>query len=289
MIAIVVDSTAALTRGEATRLGVTMVCDTYVVAGQTLSETYMGENGDYAASLEAGKLTESHTATPDAFRVAFESLLASGYDVLCITLSSRLAGTYRNACRAADAVRRDDVDAARNGRSPRVAVVDSLSGFSSAEYLVRRARDLESQGRTFDEIIDDVVQARTRQGICFSVLELDSLRSSGRLAMVPQSVSTTLNRYPVFTMLDGAIAYVDSARGISTLARKMIGQVPPDARDLTLAHYGSRGPLIVELLKTTKAAFPDAKVRVKDGGPVLSCNLGPGAASIAWAPDDARA
>lgn len=301
MIAIVVDSTAALTRGEATQLGVTMVGDTYLVGGQPRIETYMGENGNYAADLEAGLITETHTATVDAFRTAFESLLSCGYDVLCITLSSRLAGTYRNACQAADATYQAETsgdtagtpsslparDRIRTPKSlPRVAVLDSLSGFSNTEYLVRRARELEGQGKTFDEIIDDLVQRRTRQGICFSVLDVSSLRASGRLAMVPQSVSTTLNRYPVFLMQDGAITYADSARGISTLARKMVAQVPSDARDLILAHYGSRGPLIVELLKTAKAAIPNAKIRVKDGGPVLSCNLGPGAASIAWGPED---
>lgn len=283
-LAIVVDSTAALTRGEATRLGVTMVGDTYVRAGQPCVETYMGENGDYAADLAAGAITETRTAGPEAFLAAFESLVASGYDVLCVTLSSRLGGTYRNACRAADAI-----PAESNPQGRRVAVIDSLAGFSCAEYLARRARQLEAAGADFSGVIDGVLQARSRQGICFAVMSLDSLRAAGRLSMVPQSVSTAINRYPVFTMVDGAIAVADTARGISTLARKMVAQVPADETDLTLAHYGGRGPLIVELFKSARAAFPQAKIRVKDGGPVLSCNLGLGAASIAWAPEEPAA
>lgn len=286
MLAIVVDSTAALTRGEATRLGVTIVSDSYVVDGVSRVETYMNENGAYAAELEAGRITDTRTATVQAFQCAFESLMMSGYDILCTTISSRLAGTYRNACTAADNAIKSGLPCEKPGYVPQIAVLDSLSGFCGTEYLARRARELEMQGLAFDKIIDDLVQARTRQGICFSVIDIDQLRARGRLTMVPQSVSTTLNRYPLFTMQDGAISYAGCARGISTLAHKMTSAVPEDAQDITLAHYGARGPLIVELLKQVKERFPGAKIRVKDGGPVLSSNLGSGAASVSWAPGD---
>ena len=47
MIAIVVDSTAALTRAEALKFGVTMVNDFYEVDGVTHEESFLDENGDY--------------------------------------------------------------------------------------------------------------------------------------------------------------------------------------------------------------------------------------------------
>ena len=120
---------------------------------------------------------------------------------------------------------------------------------------------------------------RLRQGICFSVLSVEPLHSAGRLSMLPQSVSTTINRLPVLTIRDGAIACAAVARGTDVAAHEMVKQVPAGADDLTLA---ARGPLVVELFRATREAFPQA--RVKDGGPVLSCNLGAGAASISWAP-----
>ncbi len=284
MLGIVVDSTSALSRGEAARYAVTVVENTYLLDGATLAESYIGENGDYAAGLAAGKLTETHAPTVEAFRLAFENLAHRGCDILCVTISSRLSSTYQHACKAADLA-----GSAAQGRAPRIAVLDSLSGFSNNEYLVRRARQLEQQGLTFDAIIDDLVQARTRQGLCFSVPSVDPLRRSGRLSMVPQSVNAMLNRYPLFTIKEGAIAFVDTARGVDVLAERMVAQVPAGVHELTLAHYGQRGPFIVELLKATRAAFPQTKVRVKDGGPVLSCSLGNGAASIAWAPLDGSA
>lgn len=283
MIAIVVDSTCMLTRAEASRLGATVVSSTYVVDGLPREETYLDEVGDYDALLAEGRVSGTHAPAPEAFRAAFDALARAGSDVLCVTMSSRLAGTYRNACRAADEL--VPGLAALPGK-PRIAVVDSLSGFSNTEYLAVRARRLADAGRTLDEVATDLVDARTRQGICFSVPSTEPLRSSGRLSMLPQSVTTMLNRYPVLTMRDGAIACEGTARGTHSLAHAMLDQVPPDADDLLLAHYGPRGPLIVELLRATRTRFPQARVRVKDGGPVLSCNLGRGSASVAWGPRD---
>lgn len=281
MLAIVVDSTCALTRAEAARLGVTVVSSTYEVDGAPREETFLDENGDYAALLAAGRLTGTHAPGAPAFRAAFERLAGTGEDILCVTISSRLAGAYRNACKAADEAYAALKDLPG---SPRVAVLDSLSGFSNTEYLVTRARRLADEGRTLDEIAADLVEARTRQGICFSVPSTEPLRNAGRLSMLPQSVTTMLNRFPVLTMRDGAISCVDTVRGTHALAQAMVDQVPADANDLLLAHYGARGPLVVELLRATKERFPRARVRVKDAGPVLSCNLGEGAASVAWGP-----
>lgn len=284
-LGIVVDSTAMLTRAEAASLDVSLVSNTYVLDGRECAESFMDANDGYDDALRAGRITDTHAAGVEAFRAAFEPLVAAGRNVLCVTLSSRLAGAYRNACKAAD-----QVQAGRepSGKAGHIAVLDSLSGFSSIEYLVRRARGLEAQGRSFDEVVDDLVAARERQGICFSVLTTEPLRMAGRLSMLPQSLTTLLNRMPVLTMRDGAIACAAVARGTDVAAREMVAQVPAGARDLTLAHYGARGPLVVELLKAAKAAFPQARIRVKDGGPVLSCNLGAGAASISWAPAEAE-
>lgn len=289
-LGIVVDSTAMLTRAEASALNVTLVSNRYVFDGQEVDETFMDANGDYDEALRSGRISDSRAAGADAFRAAFELLIAQGRNVLCVTLSSRLGSTYRNACKAADQVqpslaqRGAGTDGSQTGAH--VAVLDSLGGFAGIEYLVRRARELEEAGKGFEEIVDDLVSARERQGVCFSVLTTEPLRSAGRLSMLPQSVTTLLNRLPVLTIRDGAIACAAVARGTDVAAHEMVAQVPAGARDLTLAHYGARGPLVVELLKAAKAAFPQARIRVKDGGPVLSCNLGAGAASISWAPTD---
>ena len=285
MLALVVDSSSALTRGEARQLGATFVPMTYLVDGVSRDEGFMGENGDCAELLAEERI--GGTAGVPAAR---------GDDVLCITLSAKLSSTCLHAREAADQVRselrrqagatsREANSAARERTKglPRIAVLDSQSGIGGVENLARHARRLADKGLGFDEMLSRLEDLRNRQGLCFSVPSTDALRVSGRMAMVPLSVSTMLNRYPVLTMKGGAISHVGTARGVAAVAREMVACIPDDATpDFVITHFGTRGTGTVELLRAVKQAFPQAKVRVKEGGPVLSYILGSGAVSITW-------
>lgn len=298
MLALVADSSAALTREEARQLAVEVVPMSYTLDGERREETFMGENGDYDAALRSGRVTGTEGVRTAQFAPVFQRLVEAGSDVLCVTISGKLSTTYRHACEAADAVRSElrrkagatsrEANSAARKRSenlPRIVVLDSLSGASAVEFLLREARSLDAAGKGFDEILDALEAKRSEQGICFSVTSTDALRDSGRLAMVPQSVSTLLNRFPVLTMEQGAVKHAGTARGSQALAREMVGHVPAGYEgDVVLSHYGARGTLMVELLRAAKEALPQANIRVKDGGPVLSYILGPGAVSIAWGP-----
>jgi DegV family protein with EDD domain len=299
MLALVTDSSAALTREEARRLGVEVVPMTYTLAGgEVRPEAFMGENGPVGELVEGGSVTATAGVAAEAFAPVFRRLAETGSDVLCITISSKLSSTYRHACDAADQVRSElrraagatsreaqSAAAARTSGLPRLAVFDSQGGVGGMELLARHARALAEQGLGFDELLAALEGVRARSGICFSVASTDGLRSSGRMALVPLSVGTLLNRFPVLTVTNGAIAHQETAHGTAALARAMVAQVPErDADDLVIMHYGSRGNTTGQLLRAAKEAFPGAAIRVKEGGPVLSSILGPGAVSISWGP-----
>lgn len=301
MLALVVDSSACLTRDEARQLGAEMVPMTYVVDGTPRAESFMGENGDFGALLAEGRVGGTEGVRTEAFEPVFRKLTDRGDDVLCIVISAKLSGTYRHACEAADAVRSqlrrkagatsreaNSAAAARTAGLPRIAVLDSQSGVGGTEFLVRAARRLADGGAGFDEVLAALEAQRGSQGICFSVPSTEALRTSGRLAMVPLSVNTLLNRFPVLTMANGAISHVGTARGSQSLAREMAAQVPADATDVVITHFGARGATTVELLHAAKERLPQAQIRVKEGGPVLSYILGSGATSIAWGPASER-
>ncbi len=296
MLALVVDSSSALTREEARQLGAAFVPMTYQIDGTSQDEGFMGENGDYAELLAEGRIGGTAGIPTERFVPVFRELAARGDDVLCITLSAKLSSTCLHAREAADQVRSElrrqagatsrEANSAARARTkglPRIAVLDSQSGIGGVENLARHARRLADEEVGFDEMLARLEELRSRQGLCFTVPSTDALRASGRMAMVPLSVNTLLNRYPVLTMKGGAINHVGTARGTSALARDMVACIPADAMaDFVITHFGTRGTATVELLRAAKQAFPQAKVRVKEGGPVLSYILGSGAVSITW-------
>ena len=131
MIAIVTDSTAYLTHDEAVALGVVIVPMSYSFEdGASLNEGCI-ENDEHAERYMAEHIDQAHTsqATLAGFVNAFRMLRRSGYEILCLTISSRLSGTYANA-----------VLAAKELGGSHIEVVDSLTTCSGLYLLIREAR-----------------------------------------------------------------------------------------------------------------------------------------------------
>lgn len=276
MLALVTDSTCALSREEAERLGVSVVPTTFSVDGYCHPEGFLGENMDYATLFARGRHVVTEAVRTSAFESVFREHTTAGDDVLCITISSRLSGTFRSA---------EDAAASIGGGegSPRVVAFDSWLTAGALEFMVRRARSLADEGRSLDEVVEALKAFRSEMHVVFSVSDMDALHRSGRLGAFRRSVATKLNRYPVMGLRDGAIVEVGMGRGAHGLGTMMVSQVPEGTSDLVISCFGKRGVEAREVLIAAKARFPQALVRVKDGGPVLAKNLGVGAVGLSWA------
>lgn len=275
MLALVTDSTCALSREEAERLGVTVVPTTFAVDGYRHPEGFLGENMDYASLFSKGRHVMTEAVRTSAFESVFREHVAAGDDVLCVTISSRLSGTFRSAEEAAASFEGEG--------GPRVVAFDSWVTAGALEFTVRRARDLANEGRTLDEVVEGLKAFRGEAHVVFSVADMDALHQSGRLGAFRRSVATKLNRYPVMGLRDGAIVEIGMGRGAHGLGTMMVSQVPEGVNDLVISCFGRQGVEAREVLLAAKARFPQALVRVKDGGPVLAKNLGIGAVGLSWA------
>lgn len=277
MLAIVTDSTCALTRHEAELLGVEVVPMTYIVDGRRLREQPLGENGDYAQTLENAASATTEAVRTLAFAKAFQRQLKAGNDVLCLTISSRLSGTYRSACEAAAIC-----NGPRGNDDVHVEIIDSWCTAGALEFLVRASCMLARQGSSLDDIVRSITELRAGQQIVFSVPDMSVLRGSGRLGAMRRSLGTVLNRYPVMHLSEGAVEPLCRARGSRGVARAMVEAAPPDANQFIISHFGERGIELHHLMLALRDRFPRATVHVKDGGPVLAVNLGLGSMGLAW-------
>ena len=102
MIAIVRDSSAGISREDAKEWGISIVPMTYTADEKQFFEDYIGKDRNYEDLIEQddGGLRTSQSSIR-AFTHIFRYLLGKGYDILCLSISSRLSGTYNNACVAA--------------------------------------------------------------------------------------------------------------------------------------------------------------------------------------------
>ena len=66
------------------------------------------------------------------------------------------------------------------------------------------------------------------------------------------------------------------------MAHAMVDRVPAGATELLVSHFGPRGVEAREVFLAARERFPQAHLRVKDGGPVLTEHLGLGAVGLSW-------
>jgi DegV family protein with EDD domain len=276
MLALVTDSTCGLTRDEARELGVDIVPMSYVADGVRHAEGFVGETGDYADLFRRSHLVTSEAVRPSAVRRALRPHLEAGDDVVCLTISSRLSGTFRSAEQAARTLRAQYED------GPQICVVDSWLTAGALEFMVRRARLRADQGVSLDEIVRDLERERRARCIAFSVPDLRALHRSGRLGAFGRSVATKLNRYPVMLLEEGGIVEAGYGRGAHGMGTALVRLAGDGAHSFVISHFGERGVEAQQLLVALHKRFPHALVRVKDGGPVLAKHLGLGAVGLSW-------
>lgn len=216
MTIIVTDSTAYLTRSETTILGVRVVNMSYSLDGAACIRRAALRKTPPARKWSPstwGRLRTSQAGF-SAFMSVFDDLILAGHDVLCLTISSRLSGTYGNARIAA-----------RETAPDKIEVVDSLTTGGGLYLLIKEARRLLDGGLTVQETAQRLRVLRGRVKTVFSVEDISALRSSGRLGNVKMSVATILNIKPMLKCLDGGIVSCGITRGrheqLSTLMRFM--------------------------------------------------------------------
>lgn len=269
MIVIVTDSTACLNRQEAQKLGVTHVPMTYTLDGSTHREHFVEENADYIERIQSAKTLATSQPPIAAYIKTFTELTQAGHQVLCLSISSRLSGTYAN-----------EAVCAREIGGGNIRVVDTLTTAGGLYILVRAARELIDAGYSLEETASKIEKMRSSVKTLFTVEDMEPLRRSGRLGPVRQSVCTVLNVRPLLTCREGAVVSCGMVRGHNEQMRALDQAVPENA-----------GCIVVQYIRNINGARQlqhrlesrlNKAVLLRPIGPVLAIHLGVDMIGVAW-------
>ncbi|QIN78958.1 DegV family EDD domain-containing protein [Rubrobacter marinus] len=267
--AIVTDSTTSLPEGVVERPDVRVVPLTF---GFGPDETYTDKvdlsNAEFYEKLKtSSRFPTTSQPSAGAFVEAYESLSAYD-DVLVLTLSSKLSGTYGSALSAAGMVERH------------VEVIDTKTAEMGSGLILLEALRVADEGGGFEDVKGAVEEAVRRCGIYFAVGTLEYLEKSGRIGRAQRLLGTALDIRPVLRLEDGEVvphkrargrkrqmaAIVDDVKPLVESGRQIAyGQVnAPDALDDLMKALGNRGRFVAEI------------------GGVVGSHVGPGAYGVAY-------
>lgn len=175
--------------------------------------------------MSDGAETKTSQVSVEEYITHFEQMLEQGLDVLHVTLSTGLTGTYNAACIARDELKE---------RYPerKLYVVDSLGASSGYGLIMETLADLRDEGKTIDELRDWVEANKLRMHHWFFSTDLSFYVRGGRISKAAGMVGTMLSICPLLNMdVEGHLAPREKLRGKRRVIQRVVEKMEAHAQD----------------------------------------------------------
>lgn len=268
-ILIVTDSTAYLSPSFLERYNNVHVVPLTVNFEDVSFEDSVENNKLFVEKLKnVDKMPSTSRPAPEKFLEVFKPAVEEGGSVVCITLSSKLSGTYESALAAAKELGKD-----------RVRVVDSKTTISGQAWLVEMAAKMAQRGETIENIVEAVEREKEKIRIALVPGTLEYLKKGGRIGGARALLGTILNIKPVLNVSDGYIEVLDKVRTAKKAFKRMVEEIPEDAGRVVVSHLMAEEEAArVKQLAAERA--PQAEIDTVSIGPVISAHVGPGTTGV---------
>jgi DegV family protein with EDD domain len=140
-----------------------------------------------------GKETRTSQVNVDEYMEYFKPFLNEGKDILHVSLSSGLSGSYNSARNAAEILKEEYPDR-------KIHIVDSLGASSGFGLLIDKLADLRDEGKNIDEIKEWAEKNRLKLHHWFFSTDLTFYVKGGRVSKVAGLVGGILGICPLLNM-----------------------------------------------------------------------------------------
>ncbi len=243
---------------------------------------------DFYARIAAGAMPTTSQVNVNEFVSFFEPYLAQGKDILHISLSSGLSGTYNSAVLAREQLQNKYPDRT-------LQIVDSLGASSGYGMLVDLAADLKESGAALSEISDWLLQTRLHIHHWFFSTDLTHYKRGGRISTTSAVVGTMLNICPLMNMdHQGKLIPRQKILGKKRVVREIVQKMEHNAQsgtDYTGKCFISHSACYQdarEVADLIEQKFPHLKGRVMINtvGTVIGSHTGPGTVALYFLGDE---
>lgn len=280
MLRIIVDSTCEAPPEALGHPAVTILPLTVLFGQTALRDGVDISHAEFWARLpQSDPLPTTSQAAPGDFSALLDRFVPAGDEVLILTISSKLSGTYSSAVIAAEAY------------PGAVSVVDSKSTSVGQGLLLLEALAMLAAGATRGQIAARLEEMREQIRIVFVLETLEYLQKGGRIGKAQAFVGTLLKFKPLLGIVDGEVVPLTRVRSRAKALEAV--------QELLLAQVSARGSqvrmAVTQALAEEEARAVGQKLAVHLGardffvselGPVLGVHVGPGTIGIGVYPGD---
>lgn len=277
-------STADLTKEHFEERNIQYICFHYELDGKgykdDLGQTMSFE--DFYKAMQDGADTKTSQVNASEYEEYFETFLKEGKDILHVSLSSGISGSFNSANIAKDMLQEKYPDR-------KIYVVDSLTASSGFGLLMDKLADLRDEGKSIDEIYEWVEVNKHHCLAWFFTSDLTFFIKGGRVSKTSGFVAGVLNICPMLNVdPEGKLIARQKVRTkrkvIEAIVKKM-EEKAENGLDYSGKCYMSHSACYEDakaVADLIESRFPklNGKVEINNIGTTIGSHTGPGTVAL---------
>ncbi len=272
-VKIVTDSLSDLTSDLISKLDITLVPLTVLFGHETYLDRVTITTDEFYHRLIHGDVWPTSTQpSPQDFTDTYDKLSESTDEILVVTLSSKLSGTYQSAMAGRSSMK---------NKKCRVEVIDSQVVALSLGLIVLAAAQKAKNGAGLDELVEFTRKALTRSHLLVYFDTLKYLAKGGRIGKAQGLLGSVLSIKPILNIREGEMAPVTRVRsqaaGVEYLYNFIISHKNIEAIGVEHTTSPERAD---ELAKRCSVAYPGIPIIRSIVSPVTGVYGGPNAIAV---------
>ena len=275
-IAVVLDSTTTLPKDFLKGLEIRIAPAIIIWGPEEMRDGVDIQPDEFFRRLAAAKeMPSTSQATPIMFQEIYAELLAKGYDLLVVTISSKLSGMYTSAVQAKEMF-----------PDAKIEVVDSLTGTMTIGLSLTKVAEAIKAGASLQECRQILEHALANTGVLLTVDTLEYLHRGGRIGGATKFLGSALKLKPILEVVNGSFEGLEKVRTRSKALDRLV--------DLTLERIGDRRPIEIaalhadarqvaeDVIEKFKQRVDTVRTVVTSVSPGVGVHLGPGTVGLAF-------
>lgn len=231
----------------------------------------------YEKLIESDELPVTSQIPPAVFEEAYKTAVEQGNEVIVITISSKLSGTWQSANIGAEDYQKS------------VYIVDSENASLGERILVEYALRLKEQGLSAREIVEKLEKEKKNIRLIALLDTLEYLKKGGRISRAAAVAGGLLSIKPVIAIQGGEVVVLGKARG-SRQGNNLLAEEIAKANGVNydmpfiLAYTGLTDVVIQKYIDDHENLWKgivERPVPASVGG-AIGTHIGPGAIGIAF-------
>ena len=273
---IVTDSTADLTEEEVKQFEISIVPMNISIDDENYIDGVTITKDEFKQKMIASSgLPKTAQPSIGRFVEVYDELGKNGDSVISIQMMRSISGTVDAARQAADITETN------------VTVVDSDFTSRSMGMIVKEAAKAAQEGKSVEEILEIIEDAKKRTTLYLTVVNLDNLIKGGRISQLMGMFSNLLNIKLFLQVIHGKIEIIQKGRGLKSLQKKYeeifeeMKAVPSGIQEIGIMHAGL-SEFNEGNIARVRELFPNVPLTIVTTSPIIMSHTGVDAMAITY-------